>query len=219
MNTDFFSLRPPLNPVIYAYTDTNPQYAGLLKVGYTTVDVQKRVAEQYPTLRPGDLPYKIVLEESALRSDGTSFNDHAVHRILKTKGIGNPAGEWFQCSIEEVKAAILELRSGESNEENRSNDFTMRPEQECAVAKTAEYFQNFAQENKDKTPHFLWNAKMRFGKTFAAYQLAKRMNWKKILVLTFKPAVQSAWEDDLYPSNNTVAKQKIKCNNEGRCFW
>jgi hypothetical protein len=34
MNTDFFPLRPHLNPVIYAYTDTNPQYAGLLKEGF-----------------------------------------------------------------------------------------------------------------------------------------------------------------------------------------
>ena len=38
---------------------------------------------------------------------------------------------------------------------------------------------------------------MRFGKTFAAYQLARRLGWKKILVLTFKPAVESAWEEDL----------------------
>ena len=38
---------------------------------------------------------------------------------------------------------------------------------------------------------------MRFGKTFAAYQLAKKMGWRKVLVLTFKPAVQSAWEEDL----------------------
>ena len=38
---------------------------------------------------------------------------------------------------------------------------------------------------------------MRFGKTFAAYQLAKRIGWRKVLVLTFKPAVQSAWEEDL----------------------
>jgi hypothetical protein len=38
---------------------------------------------------------------------------------------------------------------------------------------------------------------MRFGKTFASYQLAKRMGWTKVLVLTFKPAVQSAWEEDL----------------------
>ncbi|MFH1199887.1 MAG: restriction endonuclease, partial [Candidatus Micrarchaeota archaeon] len=30
-----------------------------------------------------------------------------------------------------------------------------------------------------------------------AYQLAKKMGWRKVLVLTFKPAVQSAWEEDL----------------------
>ncbi|NQV93880.1 MAG: restriction endonuclease, partial [Sphingomonadales bacterium] len=52
-------------------------------------------------------------------------------------------------------------------------------------------------ENPEKTPHFLWNAKMRFGKTFAAYQLAKKMGWSKLLVLTFKPAVQNAWQEDL----------------------
>ena len=34
-------------------------------------------------------------------------------------------------------------------------------------------------------------------KTFTAYQLALEMGWKKLLVLTFKPAVQNAWEEDL----------------------
>jgi hypothetical protein len=73
----------------------------------------------------------------------------------------------------------------------------MRPEQKEAVDKAIAYFSSFKQENPDKTPHFLWNAKMRFGKTFATYQLAKKMGWTKILVLTFKPAVQSAWQEDL----------------------
>jgi hypothetical protein len=76
-------------------------------------------------------------------------------------------------------------------------DFVMRPEQVEAVDKTIQYFKSFKKENKNKTPHFLWNAKMRFGKTFATYQLAKKMGWTKILVLTFKPAVQSAWDEDL----------------------
>ena len=53
MSKDFFPPRPASCPTIYAYEDTNPQYAGLLKVGYTTVDAQSRVAQQYPTLRPG----------------------------------------------------------------------------------------------------------------------------------------------------------------------
>lgn len=197
MPKDYFPLRPNTSPTIYAYEDSNPQYKGLLKVGYTTGSAQERVAQQYPTKRPGKLPYKIVLEESAMRNDGSAFTDKAVHRHLKKKGIRNPDGEWFECSIEKVKAAIIALRKGELNTDNRTLSFGMRPEQEQAVEKTATYFRSFKKERPKKSPHFLWNAKMRFGKTFATYQLAKRLNWSKILVLTFKPAVQSAWEEDL----------------------
>ncbi len=193
----FFPPRPASRPTIYAYADTNPQYAGLLKVGYTTADAQSRVAQQYPTLRPGKPPYRIVLEESAMRGDGSGFTDHDVHRYLRMIGIKNSKGEWFRCTAEQVKAAVIAVRNGQLNEENRSLDFKMRPEQEAAVEKTIAYFKSFRRENKSKPPHFLWNAKMRFGKTFAAYQLAKEMGWRKVLVLTFKPAVQSAWEDDL----------------------
>jgi predicted helicase len=83
------------------------------------------------------------------------------------------------------------------NEENRTQTFGLRPEQIEAVEKTAEYFANSTSEDPEKVPHFLWNAKMRFGKTFTTYKLAQKMGWKKILVLTFKPAVQGAWEEDL----------------------
>jgi hypothetical protein len=199
MSKDFFPPRPETRPAIYAYEDTNPQYANLLKVGYTTVDAQSRVAQQYPTLRPGKAPYLIVLDESAMRNDGTVFTDHDVHRMLRLNGIKNPDGEWFRCTADQVKAAIIAVRTGQLNEENRSLDFTMRPEQKAAVEKTAAYFVSWRAEkaNRNKSPHFLWNAKMRFGKTFAAYQLAKKMGWRKVLVLTFKPAVQSAWEEDL----------------------
>jgi hypothetical protein len=197
MSSEFFPPRPASRPTLYAYEDTNPQYTGLLKVGYTTVNVQARVAQQYPTLRPGKPPYRIVLEESAMRNDGTTFTDHDVHRHLRFVGITNPEGEWFKCSVKDVKAAIIALKTGEVNEESRSLDFKMRPEQKAAVDKTADYFQSFRNENHGKPPHFLWNAKMRFGKTFAAYQLAKKMGWRKVLVLTFKPAVQNAWEEDL----------------------
>ncbi|MCF8054734.1 MAG: GIY-YIG nuclease family protein, partial [Deltaproteobacteria bacterium] len=196
---EFFPQRPASRPTIYAYEDTNPQYAGLLKVGYTTVDAQSRVAQQYPTKKPGKPPYLIVLEESAMRNDGTAFTDHDVHQMLRLSGIENPDGEWFRCTVEQVKAAIIAVSTGQLNEENRSLDFKMRPEQVEAVEKTAAYFVSWRNDrnNQNKPPHFLWNAKMRFGKTFAAYQLAKKMGWKKVLVLTFKPAVQSAWEDDL----------------------
>jgi hypothetical protein len=199
MSDGFFPPRPALRPTIYAYEDTHPEYTGLLKVGYTTLDAQTRVAQQYPTLRPGKPPYRIALEEPAMRNDGTVFTDHDVHRMLRLNGVKKPGGEWFRCTIAQVKAAIIAVRTGQLNEENRTLDFRMRPEQKAAVEKTAAYFASWRREkgNRNKPPHFLWNAKMRFGKTFAAYQLAKKMGWRKVLVLTFKPAVQSAWEEDL----------------------
>ena len=195
-NLKFFPEIPRVEPSIYAYTDSNSAYAGLLKVGYTTRDVKTRVKEQYPTARPGPAPYTIVLEESAMREDGSAITDHEVHRCLRKKGYGNSKGEWFECTAAQVKAAVLAVRDNIINDEGRSQDFKMRPEQEEAVKKTATYFKSFKQED-GRIPHFLWNAKMRFGKTFATYQLAKIMDWTKILVLTFKPAVQSAWEEDL----------------------
>lgn len=197
MSVPFFPQRPEANPTIYAYEDTNPQYKGLLKVGYTKNDAKTRVGQQYPTIKPGELPYKIVLEESAMRNDGSTFLDHDVHRYLKKNGIKHKAGEWFECTVKDVKAAILSIKNGELNEDSRTLDFGLRPEQSDAIDKTIIYFKSFSKENPDKTPHFLWNAKMRFGKTFTSYQLAKKMGWKKILVLTFKPAVQNAWQEDL----------------------
>lgn len=194
---EFFPLRPEAAPSIYAYKDTNPQYKGLLKIGYTTGDVRDRVAQQYPTKRPGALPYEIVFEASAMRNDGSAFSDRDIHRYLKSLGIKNPDGEWFECEVKQIKAAVIAVRKGEVNYESRHLNFGLRPEQKEAVEKTAQYFKSFKRENASKAPHFLWNAKMRFGKTFAAYQLAKKLNWKKVLVLTFKPAVQSAWEEDL----------------------
>lgn len=194
---DFFPPRPDANPTIYAYRDSHPQYEGMLKIGFTNISAEKRVAQQYPTLRPGERPYTIVLEESAMRSDGSVFSDRDVHRYLLANNIKNTGGEWFACGVDEVRAAILAIREGIKNEENRPLSFAMRPEQVQAVDKTMIYFRSFKTENPGKTPHFLWNAKMRFGKTFASYQLAKKMGWTKVLVLTFKPAVQSAWEEDL----------------------
>lgn len=195
---DFFPQRPTSHPMIYAYEDTNPQYKGLLKVGYTAIDVDKRVAQQYPTKRPDcSIPYRIVYRESAMYPDGSSFTDHDVHRVLKRKQIPGMGGEWFRCTVDDVRAAVLAVRNHTANVEDRTRDFPMRPEQREAVSKTAAYFRSVYAEDSTRYPKFLWNCKMRFGKTFAAYQLAKRMDFKRVLILTFKPAVVSAWREDL----------------------
>lgn len=197
---DFFPSRPKLTPTIYAYEHIGVEaHKGYLKVGYTDRTAEERVAEIEHT---SAVPYKIVLVESAMRSDGTYFTDKDVHAVLEKKGIiqfneANDENEWYQCDVNMVKAAIIAVRDRTANIENRSQDFKMRPEQTRAVQRTIDYFQRAEKEDPDRVPKFLWNAKMRFGKTFAAYELAKKMGLKRILVLTFKPAVESAWAEDL----------------------
>jgi hypothetical protein len=192
---EFFPPRPLTNPTIYAYELVGvTTHKGLLKIGFTDRTAQQRIKEQLGTAA---IQYKIVFEESAMKRDGGSFTDHDIHRHLRKQGFANPDGEWFKCSLNDLRKAIWEIKTGERTEENRVLSFGMRPEQSVAVDKTITYFKSFKKENKDRIPHFLWNAKMRFGKTFASYQLAKKMGWKKILVLTFKPAVEDAWKEDL----------------------
>jgi hypothetical protein len=226
MSKNLFPSRPDSNPTIYAYKILNAKdREGLLKVGFTNRNAQERVKEQLGT---SGLSYKIVLEESAMRNDGSAFTDHDVHRYLKQIYIPNPDGEWFECDLKDVEAAVLAIRNGGANVEHRTLDFKMRPEQQEAVKKTMQYFSSFNNENPDKTPHFLWNAKMRYGKTFATYQLAKKMGWKKVLVLTFKPAVQSAWDEDLkshldfegwqFISRNGMSFDEIDKSNPYVCF-
>ena len=200
----FFPARPETRPMIYAYEEDNPKYAGMLKVGFASTGVEKRVAEQFPVLKPGDKkPYRIVFAESAMYSDGGSFTDKRVHEKLVAMGYEQQyhqgkKTEWFKCSVSAVRAAWIAVCNRVDNVEQRTLDFKMRPEQSAAVEKTVRYYESAAMEKRiRRTPKFLWNAKMRFGKTFAAYQLAKRLGAKRVLVLTFKPAVQSAWREDL----------------------
>ena len=105
--------------------------------------------------------------------------------------------EWMKCTVADVQTVISELRSGKKLSGTHHETFEMRPEQASAVEKTAAYFESIWAENADAAPRFLWNAKMRFGKTFASYQLAKKLQAKRVLVVTFKPAVADAWQTDL----------------------
>jgi len=196
---EFFPPRPSVNPTIYAYELPNDsKRKGQIKIGFTDRDAHTRIKEQIGATRAA---FKIVFEESAMRADGSSFTDKTVHALLRKDKVKNPEGEWFVCTLNQLRKAIHEIKTGERTEENRVLNFGMRPEQQEAVTKTIAYFKSFKKDpdnyRDNKTPHFLWNAKMRFGKTFTTYQLAKQMKWKKLLVLTFKPAVEDAWREDL----------------------
>ena len=229
MAQEFFPQRPKITPTIYAYrlpgVDT---HKGFLKVGYTDRTAKERIEEQLHTSK---VQYEIVLVESAMTNDGSCFTDKDVHRILERKGHRrlNPmdkTDEWFRCSVSDVMAAIVALRTGYDNEENRTQNFEMRPEQYEAVAKTKAYFESALKEEPGRVPKFLWNAKMRFGKTFASYQLAKKMGLSRVLILTFKPAVESAWREDLvshidfegwqYVSNKGAKNNNLNIDEEFR---
>lgn len=193
---DFFPEWTESRPMIYAYSDD--QYPGCLKVGYTSRNVDQRIAEQYSTKRPGgSIPYKIVLREPAIFPDGSVFKDYAVFKVLESMGIKRLESEWFECSVDDVKAAIIAVKEGRTNLEKRSLSFKLRPEQKKAIEKTIAFYKKSKADRKKITPKFLWNAKMRFGKTFTAFKLAKEMEFKRVLILTFKPVVASAWRDDL----------------------
>ncbi len=197
---------------IYAYTvvgrdaatwtrlhgSTQTAGVGEIKVGETTKPkAEQRIKEQLGTAFPNLDGVEILLDEEARRADGTFFRDHAVHLALAAQGIKRVGGEWFQATLAEVTAAIVAVRNGTQYDSERTHDFPMRPEQERAVDLTAAYFALRAAEDPDRAPKFLWNAKMRFGKTFTTYQLARELGWQRVLVLTYKPAVQMAWRDDL----------------------
>lgn len=187
--------KPTARLRIYAYSIADKAHAGLLKVGQTTRDVKQRVAEQLKTANIKN--YTVVLDESAERDDGSVFTDREVRAALARKGFANPELEWMRCTVRDVKTVLTELRTGQKFTGTHAETFAMRAEQRAAVEKTHTYFHSIWKEDMHAVPRFLWNAKMRFGKTFTAYQLANKLGAKRVLVVTFKPAVEDAWQTDL----------------------
>ena len=187
--------KPEARLRIYAYSIDDAAHTGLLKVGQTTRNVQQRVAEQLKTAAIKN--YRIELDECAERRDGTLFSDREVRTALVKKGFEHVELEWMRCTVEDLKTVLVELRTGQRFTGTHYETFQMRREQAEAVNKTHAYFYSIWKEDMHAVPRFLWNAKMRFGKTFTTYQLAKKLGTKYVLVVTFKPAVEDAWLTDL----------------------
>jgi hypothetical protein len=188
--------KPEARLRIYAWsTKEIKKYEGCLKVGQTTQkDVNVRIRQSQGV---APVKYKLEIDESAEREDGTVFRDGAVRDRLKAKGFKNVELEWMRCTAKDVAAAITELKTGQAHVGSHHEDFKLRSEQTAAVKKTADYYASIWADDKKAVPRFLWNAKMRFGKTFASYHLAKKLEAKRVLVVTFKPAVEDAWQTDL----------------------
>jgi len=113
--------------------------------------------QHYPTLGPDSITrYNVLLVDSAMRDDGTTFKDHEVHKVLEKSGFLRVGGEWFKCKINNVKSAIISVKNRATFQISRTLDYKPRPEQLDAVNKTCDYFKSYKSTEK-KIPHFLWN--------------------------------------------------------------
>lgn len=193
---------------IYVYETPASKREGLVKIGDAN-DVEARVNEQLNTAAASSaeaLAYTILFECDAIRL-GEPFRDHDIHRVLGEKGYQKhqlrdgdtivKTTEWFKIDAAKAIHLIKQYAAGVASESiniDRHQSFGMRPEQVAAVEQTQSFF---GQHATMEAVSMLWNAKMRFGKTFTAYQLAKRMALSKVLVITYKPAVEDAWQKDL----------------------
>ena len=194
-------------PQIYAYTLPDlPDYNGSQKIGYTErKDVNERIREQTHTAAV-NLRYELKWSGPAFFADNkTDFRDGDLHNYLRQAGIENRADlgkEWFyfngtperSCELyhnfRDGGTASLQLNNGKT-------PYTLRPEQEEAVTAAYNYFLSHSDnDDTDEQPQFLWNAKPRFGKTLATYDLAKRLNARKVLIVTNRPAIANSWYDD-----------------------
>lgn len=187
-------------PQVYSYILPNrAENDGSQKIGYTEQEnVEVRILQQVKTAA-ATLKHETLWSAPAFFEGGKeSFKDYAFHNFLEKKGIErkiNLGKEWFYFNGEPFKSKDLfdlfrKERFAALQTDNGKVEYTLRFEQEEAVKKAIEYFE------KNEKGEFLWNAKPRFGKTLASYDLAKRLKANKVLIVTNRPAIANSWFDD-----------------------
>lgn len=184
-----------ITPQCYAYTTPGvPAHDGWTKIGFTERDVETRIREQTRTVGvKADICWKRLA--MYVTSPYGTFTDREFHSYLRRLGVERDQGtEWFRIdpkTAEQRYAEFTEHRDilGE-DEEKAVIPYTLRAEQEKAVEKALAYF--YAHEKGE----FLWNAKPRFGKTLATYDLCRRLEAKNILIVTNRPAIANSWYED-----------------------
>ncbi|NLB69264.1 MAG: DEAD/DEAH box helicase family protein, partial [Lentisphaerae bacterium] len=182
-------------PQIYAYV--TPDYKpnnGWIKIGYTERrNVDDRIRQQTQT---AGISYdKLWYGPARFYNSDAWFKDKELHSYLrKFKDIKQrPGSEWFYYDgyPEQAQTDFEEFRRKDWSQAAKSQEYTLRAEQEDAVQKTLTYI-----AGNPKNREFLWNAKPRFGKTLTAYDLAGRMGAKNVLIVTNRPAIANSWFDD-----------------------
>lgn len=197
--------------VIYIYSIPDDQHRGRLKIGSATINsdnpsqeeieaaAHKRIKQQTKT---ADVRYTLEYATLALTKDHEFLTDYMVHNVLIRSGysrqadnVKNSHSEWFKVNLLTAKNAIEAAKEGRAslNSGEKLHDiiqhFDFRPNQLDAIDKTSKAI-------KRGRKHYLWNAKMRFGKTSSAMEVAKVNQFKKILIVTHRPSVSDDWYED-----------------------
>lgn len=211
--------------LIYVFRINDGNHNGYLKIGDATIHTSKSFDQLPPNSHDlnyaakkrideytatAGIVYELLYTEIAVyrNNDSSSkkfgkilaFRDHDVHSVLKRSGIANKhfdtnktQNEWFKCDLETAKLAIKAVKEGKSALDNSSisfdkNPIIFRPEQIEAIEKTLKQFK--------KGDRMLWNAKMRFGKTLTALEVAKRSSFCRTIIITHRPVVSDGWYED-----------------------
>ncbi len=186
-------------PMLYAYTTPEiKRHEGWIKIGYTEKQtVEDRIKQQTHT---SDTIAQLEWKSMAVYDDGTgdSFTDHDFHVYLQKSGVPRKADtEWFEISPDNSKLKLMDFKQnrGRLKATGTAIPYTLRAEQGNAVTKALEYF------GTHPKGEFLWNAKPRFGKTLATYDLCKKMKSAgnkafNVLIVTNRPVIANSWYED-----------------------
>ena len=211
--------------LIYIYGIDDETHRGLVKIGKTSFSSRQSIAQLKPNCselkqkadqriqqqtRTALIDYKLLHTELAVKTitmqDGSNqiqgFDDHDVHNVLFNSNFrskkfleSGKQSEWFEVDLDIAKQAIKFVKEGKNSLLDSSKilktdpcEIILRDEQKNNVEKTIEVFKT--------RNEMLWNCKMRYGKTVTAYELIKRQGYKKVIVITHRPAVEDSWYSD-----------------------
>lgn len=211
--------------LIYIFSINTESHRGILKIGDTTLRSDKPIDKLFPNCKDlneaanerikkytttAGVKFNLLYTELAVKETKKiddkgnkiviieSFRDYDVHKVLLNSNIKkmefeNKGREWFKVDLEVAKKAIeavkegrASLKAGEIKEIQSPINF--RPEQVEAIEKTLKHFK--------KGKSMLWNAKMRFGKTLTALEVARKSEFKKTIIVTHRPVVNDGWYED-----------------------
>lgn len=197
--------------IIYIYSIPGERHKGRLKIGSATLNSQNPTQEEidqaaHARIRQqtgtADIDYFLEYATLALTDDNQYLSDYTVHNVLKRSGYKrmsinteNSHSEWFKIDLATAKNAIQAAKQGRAalNSDELLSDIPesidFRPNQLSAIDATNRAI-------KKRRKRYLWNAKMRFGKTSTAMQVAKENGFKKVLIVTHRPSVHGDWHDD-----------------------